>query len=154
MVQRSSVLWHQINDIGRKHSLERSDRTGSSKSTTALSHQEFSATLMVAVIGVLPFCKSRWDWLHYDLDELISARPAASYSYRNPIEHCHAIANLGLQSIGMIRESMESASEKNIKHLNSKADIRKAFENHKELEKYVVWNRKSLLWKKCCHACH
>ena len=35
-------------------------------------------------------------FIHHDLDELIAARPAACQSYRNPVESCNAISNLGL----------------------------------------------------------
>ena len=74
-------------------------------------------------------------FLCYDLDEQISARPAAGCSYRNPIERCHAIANLGFQSVGLMRQSMNPETERIIKNLNSTADIRKAFTMHKDLEK-------------------
>ena len=41
-------------------------------------------------------------FLDHDLDKLIAARPAAGHSYRNPIERCHCIANLGKQSVGIM----------------------------------------------------
>ena len=28
-------------------------------------------------------------WKQHDLDEIVSARPAAGHSYRNPVERCH-----------------------------------------------------------------
>ena len=62
-------------------------------------------------------------FLDHDLDEVIAARPAAGYSYRNPIERCHSISNLGLQSVGMMRESMDPESERVIRNLISNLEI-------------------------------
>ena len=77
-------------------------------------------------------------FLCYDLDELISARLAAGCSYRYPIERCHAIANLGFQSVGLMPQSMIPETKRIIKNLNSTADIRKAFTTHKDLEKKLI----------------
>ena len=41
-----------------------------------------------------------------DLDEIIVCRTAAGSSYRNTVERIHAVANLGLQSVGMTRQKM------------------------------------------------
>ena len=46
------------------------------------------------------------------LDELIDCRTAAGQSYRNPVERMHAIGNKDLQSVGMMREKMDSNMEK------------------------------------------
>ena len=43
-------------------------------------------------------------FLLHDFDEIVAARPAAGQSYRNPVERCHCIANIGLQSVGMMRK--------------------------------------------------
>ena len=51
-------------------------------------------------------------FLSLDLDELISARPAAGHSFRNPVERCHSIANLGLQGTGMMRQKMGAEEER------------------------------------------
>ena len=77
-------------------------------------------------------------FLCYDLDKLISARPAAGCSYRNPIERCHSIANLGFQSVGLMCQSMNPETERIIKNLNSTADIQIAFTMHKDLEKKLI----------------
>ena len=44
----------------------------------------------------------------YNLDEVIVARTVAGLSFRNPAERWHAIANLGLQGVGLMRERMET----------------------------------------------
>ena len=46
------------------------------------------------------------------LDEHIACHTAAGQSYRNPVERMHAIVNKGLQSVGMMREKMDSNMEK------------------------------------------
>jgi hypothetical protein len=48
----------------------------------------------------------------------------------NPIERCHAIANLGLQSVGMMRESIDAYSEKVIKNLNSTVRVQTSLSCH------------------------
>ena len=73
-------------------------------------------------------------FLTLDLDELISARSAAGHSFRNPVERCHSIANLGLQGVGMMRQSMKQEYEKIIKSLNSTEEVRRAFHSHPQLE--------------------
>ena len=73
-------------------------------------------------------------FLALDLDELISARPAAGHSFRNPVERCHSIANLGLQGVGMMRQLMQPDDEKILKPLNSTDEIRRAFKSHPQLE--------------------
>ena len=64
----------------------------------------------------------------HDLDEVIAARPAANQSYRNPVERCHSIANLGLQSVGMMRTKQDDEFEKIIRKCNGNEDIRKQCE--------------------------
>ena len=46
-----------------------------------------------------------------DLDEVVAARPAAGNSYRNPVERCHCIANIGLQSVGIMRAKQDADFE-------------------------------------------
>ena len=78
-------------------------------------------------------------FLHHDFDELICARPAASHSYRNPIERCHATANLGLLGGGMERIK---------KTCNGNNDVRLACEKYpdfKESYKKSVLPPKELL---------
>ena len=44
------------------------------------------------------------------------------------------LSNLGLQSVSMMRESMDPELERVIRHLNSNLKIRNAFENNPVLE--------------------
>ena len=68
----------------------------------------------------------------HHLDEVIVARTAAGCSFRNPVERCHCVANLGLQGIGLMREKMEPEMEKIMANCNSNATIRgKCDENAK-----------------------
>ena len=67
-------------------------------------------------------------YLHLDLDELVAARPAAYQSYRNPVERCHAIANLGLQGVAMMRSEMTADLERKMKKCNGNEDVRKMCE--------------------------
>lgn len=67
-------------------------------------------------------------FLMHDLDEVVAARPAAGHSYRNPVERCHCIANLGLQVVGMMRTRGDPDFEKEMKKCDGNADIRKECE--------------------------
>ena len=58
-------------------------------------------------------------FLIHDLDEIIVCRTAARNSYRNPVECIHAVANLCLQSVGMMRQKMSLDMELLIKNCNS-----------------------------------
>ena len=59
------------------------------------------------------------------LDEGVAARPAAGHSYRNPVVRCHCIANLGLQSVGMMRLRQDPEFERIMKKCDGNADVRK-----------------------------
>ena len=59
------------------------------------------------------------------MEEVLIARTAANLSYRNPVERVHSIANLGLQSVGLMRKRMSEASEKLMVNANSNEEIRK-----------------------------
>ena len=59
-------------------------------------------------------------FLVHDLDELIIRHTATGHSYRNPAELIHAIADLGLQSVGMMRQKMSPDMENLVKNCNSK----------------------------------
>ena len=69
-------------------------------------------------------------FFHYNLDEIVVARTAAGLSFRNPVERVHAIANLGLQGIGLMRKEMNSEMENIIGKYNSNAEIRKVCEDN------------------------
>ena len=61
-------------------------------------------------------------------------RPATGLSYRNPVERVHAIANLGLQSVGIMRQKMSPDMEECIRNCNPNEELRKAIEQHEELK--------------------
>ena len=72
-------------------------------------------------------------FLYHDFDEIIAIRTAAGLSYRNPVERVHSIANLGLQSVGMMRARMAPQMERAIKNRNSNAELRKCCKENEEL---------------------
>ena len=45
-------------------------------------------------------------FLYHDFDKILICRTAAGLSYCNHVERVHAIANLGLQSVGIMRQRM------------------------------------------------
>ena len=65
-----------------------------------------------------------------DLYEVVAARPAAGNSYRNPVERCHCIANIGLQSVGMMRAKQDADFERLMKKCDGNADVRKECERN------------------------
>ena len=67
--------------------------------------------------------------LRHDINEVLVYRPVAGLSYCNPVERFHAIANLGLQSVGM-RQKMSTDMEESIRNSNSNEELRKAIEHH------------------------
>ena len=69
-------------------------------------------------------------FLVHDLDELIIYRTVAGHSYQNPVERIHAIANLGLQSVGMMRQKMCPDMENLVKNYDSNDELRKATQRH------------------------
>ena len=73
-------------------------------------------------------------FLVHDLDELIICRTAAGHSYRNPVERILAIANLGLQSVGMMRQKMSPDMENLVKNCNCNEELHKATERHSGLK--------------------
>ena len=68
------------------------------------------------------------------MDEVLVCRPAAGLSYHNPVERVHTIANLALQSVGIMRQKMSTDVEGHIRT--------------KSLEKQLNSMKNSnLLWK-------
>ena len=51
-------------------------------------------------------------FLKSEFDEILVARTAAKVSYRNPVERCHSIADLGLQTTGTMNKKMFPEIEK------------------------------------------
>ena len=73
-------------------------------------------------------------FLRHDMDEVLVCRPAAGLSCSNPVERVHAIANFGLQSVGIMRQKMSADMEERIINRNSNEELRKAIERHEELK--------------------
>ena len=73
-------------------------------------------------------------FLHHDMDEVLVCRPAAGLSYHNPVEIVHAITNLGLQSVGIMRQKMSADMEERIRNCNYNEELRKANERHEEIK--------------------
>ena len=67
----------------------------------------------------------------HDFDEIVAARPAANHSFRNPVERCHCIANIGLQSVGMMRTRQDSDFEREMAKCAGNSDVNKACEGNK-----------------------
>ena len=76
--------------------------------------------------------------LKYDMDEIIACLTTAGLSYRNLVERFHSIANLGLQSVGLMRQVMDPDKERLIKNLSLNEEIRKACEGNDELTKTLA----------------
>ena len=51
-------------------------------------------------------------FLHLNFEKVLICRTATGLSYRNPVEPVHAIANLGLQSVGTMYQKMPPDMEK------------------------------------------
>ena len=62
------------------------------------------------------------------MDEILVCRPAAGLLYRNPVERVHTVANLGLQSVGIMRQKMSADMEEHIRNCNSTEELRNAIE--------------------------
>ena len=52
----------------------------------------------------------------YRFDEIIAIRTATGCSFYNPVERIHAVGNLGLQGVGIMRKSMGNDMERLIKN--------------------------------------
>ena len=56
-------------------------------------------------------------------------------SFRNPVERCMSLLNLGLQAVGMMRSPMqEEEFEKAMKSCDTMSDLREAAKEHPALE--------------------
>ena len=58
-----------------------------------------------------------------DLDFLCAARTAPCHSWRNPVERVMSTLNLGLQSVGLMRQKMDDDFEKDAQQCNSLKDL-------------------------------
>ena len=64
-------------------------------------------------------------FLRHNFEEILIARTAANLSYCNPVERIHSIANLGLQSIELMRKSISKNLDKFMYNANSNDQIRR-----------------------------
>lgn len=68
------------------------------------------------------------------LDYLVAARTAPMQSYRNPVERMMSLLNLGLQSVGLMRQAMVGDLEQIYSKCSNLSDVRSAAEWHPELK--------------------
>ena len=73
-----------------------------------------------------------------DLDMLVAARTAPHNSYRNPVERIMSLINIGLQSVGIMRQKMPQDMEDTIQNANSMDEVRKAADQVPELKKHFA----------------
>ena len=77
-------------------------------------------------------------FLQHNFEGILIARTAANLSYRNPVEIVHSIANLGLQSIGLMRKPMSKNLEKLMHNTNSNDEIRRLYDAKESLRKELA----------------
>ena len=78
-------------------------------------------------------------FLMLDLDLLVAVRTPAGWSFLNPVERVHAIANLGLQSVGVMRQELASPHlERAVKKCNSVAELRAAMDSNEALKEELL----------------
>ena len=77
-------------------------------------------------------------FLHHDLDMIEAVRTAPYHSWKNPCERVNCILNLGLQAVGLMRQSMQEKFEKAISSCGSVQEVRAEFKNHPGLREAVT----------------
>lgn len=77
-------------------------------------------TFVSVQLGVLSL------FIKYKLSHIVAGRcaPCQSYIHVDPVERVMSVLNLGLQSVGVMRQEMQRGFEKQISGLNTMADIR------------------------------
>ena len=73
-----------------------------------------------------------------DLDYLCAARTAPCHSWKNPVEHVMSIFNLGLQSVGLMREDKGPEYEEIARKCNNLSDLRAAAEKNPEFKSLTL----------------
>lgn len=73
-------------------------------------------------------------FLKFDLDYLCAACTAPSHSWRNPVERITSTLSLGLQSVGLIREEMDSEFEAESAKCNSLKYLRNAASHYPDFQ--------------------
>lgn len=79
-------------------------------------HRTTYLSVQIALIGLFRLL---------DLDMLVAARTAPHNSYRNPVERMMSLINIGLQSVGIMRQQMPEEMEKAVQNANNMEEIRK-----------------------------
>ena len=74
-------------------------------------------------------------FLVHDFDEVLVSSTAAGHSFRNPCERCHCIANIRLNGIGVMRDTMSPDFEKLMKNKNTTDEIRTLCNVHENFKK-------------------
>ena len=74
-------------------------------------------------------------FLVHDFDEVLVSRTAAGHSFRNHCERYHCIANIGLNGIGVMRDTMSLDFEKLMKNKNTTDEIRTLCNAHENFKK-------------------
>ena len=77
-------------------------------------------------------------FLQHSFEEVLIAWTAANLSYRNPVERVLPIANLGLQSNGLMRKSMSKILEKPMHNADSNDEIRRLCDASESLRKEIA----------------
>ncbi len=72
-----------------------------------------------------------------NLDYLLATRTAPFHSYKNPVERCMSILNMGMQSVGLMRAKLDEDFEQLLKPASSLADIRELANHHPGLSDKV-----------------
>ena len=73
-----------------------------------------------------------------DLDYLCAARTAPCHSRKNPVERVMSIFNLGLQSVGLMREDKGPEYEEIARKCNNLSDLRAAAEKNPEFKSLTL----------------
>ncbi len=73
-----------------------------------------------------------------DLDYLCAARTAPCHSWKNPVERIMSIFNLGLQSVGLMRASMDSEYEKDADRCKNMGDLRAMADKKREFRESTL----------------
>ncbi|CAB5209769.1 unnamed protein product [Rhizophagus irregularis] len=73
-----------------------------------------------------------------DLDLLIAVRTPPGHSWKNPVERIMSILNLGMQSIGLMRDELSNDLENLMKKCNSMEEIRTYSKDEPQLKNELI----------------
>lgn len=77
-------------------------------------------------------------FLKLDLDLLIAVRTPPGHSWKNPVERIMSILNLGMQSIGLMRDELSNDLENLMKKCNSMEEIRTYSKDEPQLKNELI----------------